>query len=97
MEPGIIHDDDFPRRKRWREALAHVLGKNVGVAVALEAERRLQFPSAQRGDNAGSAGTVAGFFTVEALSAFSPTAHQAVAVVDAAFVDIHQRFCGNAA
>jgi hypothetical protein len=97
MEPGIIHDNNFSWRERGHEALAHILGKDIGVAVPLEAEWRLQFSPAQCGDDAGTACAVAGFFSKKSLAAFSPAACQAVAVVDAAFINVHKGFCGNTA
>lgn len=97
MESGIIHDDDFPRREHWDEALAHILGKDVGVAIALEAERRLQFAPAQRSDHAGATGAVSGFFSKQSLTAFSPATRQAVAVIDTTLINVDKRFCGNTA
>lgn len=95
MEPGIIHDDDFSRLKRWGEALAYILSEDVGVAVSLKAERRLQLVSAQRGNHRGASGEVARFLAVKPRTAFPPAARQPVAVVDAAFVHIDQPVLGN--
>ena len=97
MEPGIIHDDNFPWRERRGEALPHILGKNIRVAVSLEAERCLQRASAQCGDDAGSAGAVSGFIAVEPCSTLTPSTRQTVAVVDAALIHIHQCIFGNIA
>lgn len=95
VEPGIIHDDNFSRRECRGEALPHIFGKDVGVAVALEAERCLQFTPAERGDNAGAPKAVAGFFAVKPWASLAPAARQAMAVVDATFIDVDQRVLGN--
>lgn len=97
MEPGVIHDDDFPWCESRGEALPHVFGKNIGVAISLEAKGRLQFPPAQGGDDAGAPGAVAGFFSVEPWAALAPSSRQAVAVINATFVHINQCVLGNVA
>lgn len=97
VEPGVIHDDDFPWRERGCRALAYILGKNVGIAVSIEAERRLQLLSAKGSDDARAAGAIAGFFSVEPRAALSPSACQAVAMINTAFVHIDQCGLGNVA
>lgn len=77
--------------------MAHIFGKDTGVTVALEAEWRLQCAFAERGDNAGASGAIAWFFSVEPWPSFAPSACQAMAVVDAAFIHIDQPVFGNAA
>ena len=90
MESGIVHDDDFAWCERGSKALPDILRKDGGVAIAVEAKGRLQFAPTERGDHAGPACTISGFFSLQPLSAFGPASRQPVAMIDTAFVEIHQ-------